>query len=125
MISYDAAKVVCETYIQALVDGELDKVLGLFDDSATVEDPVGTEIKAGKDDLREFYTVACQSVTAGHLTGEPKLAGDELAFPFKINVGSGDQAMSIDIIDVFRFNSAGKVVAMRAFWCKENMGPAI
>ena len=69
MISYDAAKVVCETYIQALVDGELDKVLGLFDDSATVEDPVGTEIKAGKDDLREFYTVACQSVTAGHLTG--------------------------------------------------------
>jgi hypothetical protein len=33
--------------------------------------------------------------------------------------------MSIDIIDVFRFNTVGKVVAMRAFWGSENMGPAI
>lgn len=29
--------------------------------------------------------------------------------------------MSIDVIDVFKFNAEGKVVSMRAFWGPENM----
>lgn len=124
MISTDVARSACETYVNSLVASDLEAVLALFDDEATVEDPVGTDIKAGKEALREFYQIACNSVTAARMLGEPRVAGDEVAFPFEITIGMGEKAMKIEIIDVFRFNEAGKVVQMRAFWGKDNMGPA-
>jgi steroid delta-isomerase len=123
MITFEQAKQACTTYIQALEAGDVEAVLGLFAESATVEDPVGTELKAGKAALRPFYEVACQSVTAAQFTGEPKFAGGELAFPFIITIGSGEGAVTIDIIDIFKFDEAGKVVSMRAFWGPENMAP--
>jgi len=46
-----------------------------------------------------------------------------LAFPFMITIGAGDSAVTIDIIDVFTFDDAGKVITMRAFWGPENMAP--
>lgn len=121
MTTFEQAKHACTTYIESLVAGDVDAVLALFADSATVEDPVGTPLKVGKEALRPFYEVACNSVTEAHFTGEPKFAGGELAFPFMITIGSGADAMTIDIIDVFSFDDHGKVVAMRAFWGPENM----
>jgi len=123
MTSFEQAKQVCTTYIESLVAGDVDAVLALFADTASVEDPVGTELKQGKEALRPFYEVACQSVTEAHFTGEPKFAGGELAFPFMITIGAGDSAVTIDIIDVFTFDDAGKVITMRAFWGPENMAP--
>jgi len=122
--SVDSAKASCEQYLTHLVNGDLDGVLALFSDQATVEDPVGTEIRRGKAALREFYRVACDSVIAGTLTGEPRIAGLEVAFPFVIDIDAGGRRMAIDIIDVFRFNDAGQIVQMRAFWSQDNMRPA-
>lgn len=124
MISAQQASQICETYIASLVASDLDAVLDLFDDNAVVEDPVGTELKEGKEALRAFYQVACNSVTAGQLNGPVRFAGSEVAFPFTLTVGAGEQAMTLDIIDVFRFNEAGKVVSMRAYWGPENMRAA-
>ena len=44
------------------------------------------------------------------LTGEPRCAGNAVAFPFQVKI----PGMVIDIIDVFEFNDAGKVSSMRA-----------
>ena len=123
MISYERACAICETYINSLVASDLEAVLALYADDATVEDPVGTEMKVGKEALRGFYAVACESVTGAEMLGAPRLAGNEIAFPFSITIGTGDKAMLMEIVDVFRFDDNEKVVSMRAYWGKENMRP--
>ena len=121
MIDYATAKRVCETYTRSLEAGDLESLLDLFADDASIEDPVGTPLREGKEVLRAFYAEACQGVAKAELTGSPRLAGNEVAFPFTVTAGTPEQEITINIIDVFRFNDAGKVATMRAFWGPDNM----
>ncbi|MBL6902092.1 MAG: nuclear transport factor 2 family protein, partial [Luminiphilus sp.] len=100
---------------------DLESLLDLFADDASIEDPVGTPLREGKEVLRAFYAEACQGVAKAELTGSPRLAGNEVAFPFTVTAGTPEQEITINIIDVFRFNDAGKVATMRAFWGPDNM----
>ena len=122
MINYDEAMRVCETYIHALVTNDVEAILDLYADDATVEDPVGTESRSGKDALRSFYTGAVTGVFGAALTGQPRVAGNEVAFPFQVIAGQHGEEIQINIIDVFRFNAEGKVDLMRAFWGSNNVG---
>lgn len=124
MLSADTARAACDTYLSSLVASDVDAILALYDDNAVVEDPVGSGTKSGKDVLREFYTVACNSVTAARLLGAPRVAGNEVAFPFELTIGAGEKAMIMEIIDVFEFNDEDKIASMRAFWGRDNMRPA-
>lgn len=121
MIDYATAKRVCETYTRSLEASDLESLLDLFADDASIEDPVGTPLREGKEVLRAFYAEACQGVAKAELTGSPRLAGNEVAFPFTVTAGTPEQEIIINIIDVFRFNDAGKVATMRAFWGPDNM----
>ena len=121
MIDYATAKRVCETYTRSLEASDLETLFDLFADDASIEDPVGTPLREGKEVLRAFYAEACQGVAKAELTGSPRLAGNEVAFPFTVTAGTPEQEITINIIDVFRFNDAGKVATMRAFWGPDNM----
>jgi len=44
----------------------------------------------------------------------------EAAFPFQLRMEVNGVAMKTDIIDLFRFNEAGKIISMRAFWGPSN-----
>ena len=122
MIDYAEAQAACETYIRSLQTSDVETLLALFDDNASIEDPVGTELREGKSALREFYSVACEGVLSAALSGAPRLAGNEVAFPFTVTAGTPGEELTISIIDVFKFNEAGKVVSMRAFWGPNNIG---
>lgn len=121
MITPESAAALCDAYLQGLVAGDLDAVVSLFSSDATVEDPVGSEIKQGEEALRAFYQIACDSVTAAERIGPPRIAGQDIAFAFTITVGVAPDAMCIDIIDVFTCDEAGKVCDMRAYWGPDNM----
>ena len=123
-ITPEAAGALCDAYLAGLVSGDLEAVVSLFSENATVEDPVGSGVKQGEDALRAFYQTACDSVTDAERIGPPRIAGLDIAFAFTITVGESPNALCIDIIDVFRCNEAGKVTRMRAYWGPENMGPA-
>ena len=86
MTDIAARTAVCQAYLDGLVAGDLNAVLSLFADDATVEDPVGTEPKVGREALAAFYQMACDFVTAAQLTGTPRVAGNEVAFPFEITL---------------------------------------
>lgn len=120
-MTYDEARRVCETYIESLVTNDVDAILGLYAADATVEDPVGTEARTGHEALRSFYTGAVTGVIEATLTGEPRFAGNEVAFPFQVIAGQPGEEIQINIIDVFRFNEEGKVELMRAFWGSDNV----
>ena len=124
VITPESAAALSDAYLQGLVEGDLEAVVSLFSSEATVEDPVGSEIKQGEEALRAFYQIACDSVTAAERIGPPRIAGQDIAFAFTITVGVAPDAMCIDIIDVFTCDGAGKVCGMRAYWGPDNMRPA-
>lgn len=123
MIDFDAAKAACETYVRCLTGSDLEGLLELFADDAAIEDPVGTDWREGKEVLRAFYAEACQGVAKAELTGNPRVAGNEVAFPFNVTAGAPGQQVVINIIDIFKFNDDGKIATMRAFWGGDNVSP--
>lgn len=108
-------------YLKALVAQDLDGIMALYADDAVVEDPVGSEPHVGKDAVRAFYAGAVELKLEGELTGQARIAGDEVAFPFKVTNAS--YGISMNIIDVFKFNDEGKICSMRAFWGEANSSP--
>lgn len=107
-----------ERYVEAFATADINIIKELYAADATVEDPVGSEIHRGIDAIVAFYEGALSAGIRLELTGSPRCAGDEVAFPFQVQ-GPG---MRIDVIDIFKFNAQGKVSSMRAFWGPENMG---
>ncbi len=107
-----------QKYLEALCNKDLEGVMALYADDATVEDPVGTDKHVGKAAVRKFYAGAVEAGVQAELTGPVRLAGQEAAFPFVIKIPAA--GMEMDVIDVFRFNDEGLVVEMRAFWGDSN-----
>jgi steroid Delta-isomerase len=108
---------VVEQYIQAFATKDMNLIKDIYAADASVEDPVGSEVRHGIAAIVEFYQQAFSSGAQLELTGPARCAGSAVAFPFCVNV----PGMKIHAIDVFEFNSDGKVVAMRAYWGPENI----
>ena len=53
----DVIRKTVDAYVQAVAHGTVDDVLALYAEGATVEDPVGTEVKTTEASIREFYAV--------------------------------------------------------------------
>ena len=108
---------VVEKYIEAFDKVDIELIKEIYADDAVVEDPVGSDKHVGIDAIVAFYNGAMNPGVKLSLTGTPRCAGNAVAFPFQANAGG----MTIDIIDVFEFNDAGKVNSMKAYWGPENM----
>jgi steroid delta-isomerase len=104
-------------YVEAFDKADLDIIRDIFSADARVEDPVGTDVHDGIDAVCAFYEHALASGAKLTLTGEPRCAGNAVAFPFRATA----PGMNVEIIDVFEFNEDGKVDSMRAYWGPENM----
>ncbi len=107
---------VVQRYVEAFDKQDITIIKDMFAADAKVEDPVGTDIHDGIDAIVAFYENALSSGAKLRLTGACRCAGSAVAFPFQVVMGDN----TIDIIDVFYFNDAGKVVDMKAYWGAEN-----
>lgn len=111
---------VVDSYLRGLNEKDLEGILALYADNATVEDPVGSKVIKGKEALRQFYTGAVGIDLRLTRTGPVRIAGVEVAFPFELRMKVNGKPMKTDIIDVFRFDESGKILSMRAFWGPSN-----
>lgn len=109
-----------QQYLDAINNQDLEAIVALYADNAIVEDPVGSEIKSGIDEVREFYKTVVEFDLTAELTGQVRIAGNEVAFPFQVENKMEGTTMITSIIDVFKFNDEGKIVSMRAYWGEEN-----
>lgn len=116
MSEYDQAVAIADTYMRAMTAGDLETVLALYADEATVEDPVGSAPHVGKEAIAAFYQGAIGVDITCTRTGPVRYANREMVFPFRCVMKSPDGAMQIDIIDHFVLNDQDQVVSMRAFW---------
>lgn len=123
MPSNDEMKAAMRAYIERINAVDLEGVLALFALDATVEDPVGAGVHQGADALRAFYSLALANNAKLFLTG-PQVgsSSDYAVMPLRVEVSIPDTpVMQIDVIETMRFDDAGKVIEMRAYWGQEDM----
>lgn len=123
-MSAEQYRQVVADYLRMMSEGDWQGVAALYAEDATVEDPVGSEPLRGIGAVTDFYRRAVETGARLHLDGPVRVAGREAAFPFHAEVKADGGTLHIHVIDVFRFNDAGKIVSMRAFFGEDNIVPA-
>ncbi|MGE8318582.1 MAG: nuclear transport factor 2 family protein [Comamonas sp.] len=112
---------VVQRYVDALNADDLDAVVALYADNATLEDPVGSTPLQGIEAIRAFYAQVVPMKIRLALQGEVRAVANEAAFAFSVTVSQQGHTSVISPIDHFRFDAAGKVVSMRAFFGPQNV----
>ncbi|MDX2274580.1 MAG: nuclear transport factor 2 family protein [Hyphomonadaceae bacterium] len=120
MVDHAAKVAAVEAYIAAFANSDPDAVVAIFAEDATVEDPIGTPIHKGHAAIREFYAASMKTGAKLSLDTPVRTAEGYAAFAFTVKLNYGGEK-TIQVIDTFKFNDAGKVIEMRAFWSPNNM----
>ena len=121
MPSPEAMIAAVHAYVDGFERGDADALAALFADDATVEDPVGTPLKRGHDEIRSFYVASMATGAKLVLDGPVRVADGHAAFAFHVPLHFDGKHMEIHVIDTFAFNADGKVREMRAFFGPGNM----
>jgi steroid delta-isomerase len=102
-------------YVELLANGSADDLAALYTADATVEDPVGSGVRHGRDEIHELYSrVEKQDRTVELLSLH--VNGNEAAFLARLTVITGEIRTRIDGIDVMTFDDQAHITSMRAFW---------
>jgi steroid delta-isomerase len=106
---------VVEQYVARVATGTTDQVLELYAEGATVEDPVGSEVRSTREAIREFYSGLEGLEQAGEVLSV-RVADGQAAFLFELRTRAGEQTYTLAPIDVMTFDDDGKITSMRAYW---------
>lgn len=106
-----------QKYIQAFAEKNVDLIRELYAVDAVLEDPVGSEVKRGIEEICAFYEATFAAGVTLEVSEPERVAGNTIAFVFKV-VADG---FSISPIDVFELNAEGKITSMKAYWGPENI----
>ncbi len=123
MIDANQIRRLYERYPELVTKGDVDGIVELYAEDATIEDPIGSPLHRGIDAIRAFYQAAAGTVTMKRV-GPVHVAGREAATPLCVLIGPEAQKQALDIISVMAFRDDGKIASMRAFWSFDAMRPA-
>lgn len=113
----DAIRATIASYLERFSAGDREGWLDLWADGATMEDPVGTPLKKGREEIGAFFDQSQQGVDSVELRGRGivVVAGNEASFVFDARPTVGGAAMSMPVIDVMTFDDAARITSQRAF----------
>jgi steroid Delta-isomerase len=122
MATEQQMKQAMQAYIDLYNKDDLEGVVGLYADNATVEDPVGTPVKSGRAAIHDFYkyamTTGARLSLAAPIRGSH---GNSAAMAFDVKLKYEGTQMVIRVIDVMAFDAAGKFASMKAYWGPSDM----
>jgi steroid Delta-isomerase len=117
----DYAKTV-KRYLELVANGSADDVTALYAEDATIEDPIGSELRQGRAAIHEFYA-AFESAEKQTELASLRVGGNEAAFLWSLKVTAGDSGTVIEPISVMTFDDDAKITSMRAFWSPADARP--
>jgi steroid delta-isomerase len=123
MVDANQIRKLYERYPEMVTKGDVDGIVALYAEDATIEDPIGAPLHRGIAAIRAFYEAAAGTVTMKRV-GPVHVAGREAATPLRVLIGPEGQKQVLDIISVMSFRDDGKIASMRAFWSFDAMRPA-
>ncbi len=106
-----------ETYISTYNKKDIDTMLGFYAENATMEDPVGAGLHSGEEAIRRLYQYGFDIDINLELEGAIRTAANYAIFPMCAKTESG----KLQIIDLFEFDTDGKISSMKAYWSEENL----
>ena len=115
MPSKEAVAQTVNRYLELLATGKADDVVTLYAADATIEDPIGSDIRRGRDAIHEFYA-NFQDAKKDTELAELRVGGSEAAFLWHLTLDAGDSRTRISPISVMTFDDDAKITSMRAFW---------
>jgi steroid Delta-isomerase len=115
MPSQEAIKQTVNRYLELVAKGTADDVLTLYAADATVEDPIGSDLRHGHDAIREFYA-GFQDAKKETELAELRVAGSEAAFLWHLTLDAGASRTRISPISVMGFDEDARITSMRAYW---------
>ena len=114
-----------QAYIDAFNREDLAGIVNLYAADATVEDPVGSELKSGRTEIEAFYKFALEAGAKLTLSAPIRAShGNSAAMAFEVALNYQGTDMVIHAIDVMTFNDEGKYTSMKAYWGPGDMKPA-
>ena len=119
----DTIRQIYDRYPEMLTKGDVEGIVALYADDATIEDPIGSELRRGTDAIRAFYEAAAGTVIMKR-SGPPSIAGHEAATPLVILLGPEGERNALPVISTMVFTEEGKIASMRAYWSFDDMRPA-
>ncbi|QTD30754.1 steroid Delta-isomerase [Pseudomonas fluorescens] len=125
MISAQQIQTTMARYVELVDAGDIDGILALYSEDATVEDPVGQPPIHGIADIERFYRQGLGvSKVSATLTGPVRATLNGCgAMPFRVDMQWAGQPCSLHVIDVMEFDDDGKIRSMKAYWSEANIGP--
>lgn len=118
--SNERIREVVQRYVDLVGIGTADEIVALFADGATVEDPVGSEVRATREDIHAFYK-ALEGLQQESRLVELRIAGGEAAFHFELVTRADGLTYTLGPFDVMTFDDDGRITSMRAYWGEEDM----
>jgi len=118
----DKIRQTIAVYLERFSAGDREGWLDLFAPNATMEDPVGTEIKHGREEIGKFWDESlslADEITLKMVQG-PAVIGNEAAWAMEAHAKSGDMRIVSGTIDVMTFDDDGRITTMRAFYRPED-----
>ncbi len=115
MPSREAVAQTVNRYLELVANGRADDVLALYATGATIEDPIGSDLRRGHEAICEFYA-GFQDAKKETELAELRVAGSEAAFLWHLRLDAGDSRTQISPISTMTFDEDAKITSMRAFW---------
>jgi steroid delta-isomerase len=117
LLTADVIRTAVTNYLDAVSSGPSSTIAALYAEDATLEDPVGGEVRVGREAIEAFYgALDCKTEL---LT--IRVSGNNAAFHFRVVTEIGGKAYAIEPIDVMTFDDRGAITSMRAYWSPTDM----
>ena len=115
MPSQEAVAQTVKRYLELVATDAVDDVVALYAADATLEDPVGSDVRRGRDAIHEFYANVPDVKKETELV-EIRVAGNEAAFFWHLTLAAGGRRSRLSPISLMTFDEDAKITSMRAFW---------
>ncbi len=111
---------VITSYVDLVANGSADQILALYAEGATVEDPVGSEVRTTRESIREFYAALEGMEQTGQVL-TARIAAGQAAFQFELATAVGEQTFTLSPIDVMTFDDDARITSMKAYWAETDV----
>lgn len=100
---------VCDAYIAAMSQSDPDRVMALFAPGATHEEPIGTGIRTGHEQIRAFVDKHAQIGFVLHRIGPVTVVDNHGAFQVRVDVSTPEGTRSLTATDLVTVDDNGLI----------------
>lgn len=124
MIDEKTMRTAMQAYIDNFNKRDLQALVNLYTDDATVDDPVGNDTRTGRWQIEAFYAESLKTGATLTLSAPIRTShANSAAMAFTVELELPEGRFRIHVIDVMTFANDGRFASMHAYWGPGDMQP--